>query len=70
MDISNLSTELEIFRRGHYRFTSKAGLNDLWIEVDFRNFDFEIAVLRYIGILLAKHYIPFRRLDFLIHCRE
>ena len=70
IDVSNISTELEIFRRNHYRFAGKVGLNDMWVEVDFRDYKFEIAVLKYIGILLSRHYKPFRRLDFLIHCRE
>ena len=42
------------------RFSSKAGINDIWIEVDFNNLDFEVAVIRYIQSCLGERYSPIR----------
>lgn len=69
-NISSISEELGIFRRREYYYSSTAGLNDMWIEVDFDNYEFETAVLKYIGYHLSRFYIPFRSYNFLTHCLE
>lgn len=41
-------------------FNAQAGYNDMWLEVDFNNQDFETAVVWYIKELLGNHYRPFK----------
>jgi hypothetical protein len=60
INISNLSDYLQRFRDHHYKFQSSQEFNDLWLEINLRNLDFEIAVVRYILFLLGQYYKPFR----------
>lgn len=64
-----ISEELRAFSKRNYRFTSRAGLNDMWIEIDFSDFEFEISVLKYLERILSRFYMPFRHTDFSIHCQ-
>jgi len=68
LDITSLSIELKRFKSKHYRFGSDAKINDMLLEVDFSDQDFEHAVVEYIKRLLERHYPPFGRDDIKQHC--
>jgi hypothetical protein len=65
---STISKELELFATNSYRFGAEAELNSLWLEVDFEDRSFELAVARHIRRLLMKHYTPFARARLTKHC--
>lgn len=54
--------------RGAHQFSSRAGLNDMWLEIDFNDSEFEMAVIRYIHHLLGRYYKPFQASQIEIHC--
>lgn len=60
IDVDTLSSELKKFCKGGYRFGSSTEVNDMWIEADFADTDFEEAVIRHILQLLSKRYGTFR----------
>jgi len=68
LDIASLSIELKRFKSKHYRFGSDPQTNDMLLEVDFSDQDFERAVVEYIKRLLTRHYAPFGRDDIKQHC--
>jgi hypothetical protein len=53
-----ISSELTRFREREYRFNSQSELNDMWIDIDFNDPDFEIAVVSHIRKLIGRHYEP------------
>ena len=71
LDIASLSIELKHFKSKHYRFASDSRINDMLLEIDFSDQDFECAVVKYIKRLLTKHYKRFGRYDIKQHsCSE
>jgi len=71
LGIASLSIELNRFKSKHYRFASDSRNNDMLLEVDFSDQDFEHAVVEYIKRLLTKHYGRFGRYDIKQHsCSE
>jgi hypothetical protein len=68
INIENLSTELQKFRDKQYPFTSTAQLNDMWLEIDLQDRDFEDAVAHYVQRLLGSHYKPFADALVAVHC--
>ena len=67
IDVGSISTELRKFRTKAYCFGSYP-YNDMWLEIDFQDRDFELAVLTFITKCLRQHYTPFRRVEPNIHC--
>ncbi len=65
---STLSAELERFAQKHYRFGADAESNDMWLRVEFDGAQFEAHVVEYVRVLLARHYIPFGRIQVEEHC--
>jgi hypothetical protein len=65
---ANISQELQSFVGGHYQFASTAEVNDMWVEIDFQDRDFELAVAAYVHRLLGKRHKPFARASISIHC--
>lgn len=61
LDVATLSAELKRFAAKDYRFGSNRDTNDMWLDVDFRDSVFELAVVEYVRKLLAGHYAPFGR---------
>ena len=59
ISLQNLSVELQKFGQGKYSFASKAENNDMWVEVNCQDEQFERAILSYIHRLLGKRYKPF-----------
>ena len=68
LNIRSLSSELGHFSDKTYRFASEADLNDMWLELDFRDAHFERALLDYVRLLLAQHYKPFATARVGEHC--
>ena len=65
---SNLSMELSKFSNRTYHFASETEHNDMWIEVDFGDENFELAVVDHIRWRLAVHYKPFVNARVSEHC--
>ena len=64
----HITTELGRFKDGHYRFASQADTNDMWLEIDFSDVAFELAVARHIHNLLGNRYKRFRDCSPEDHC--
>jgi len=60
INISTFSAVMTLFASGEVHFTSKAGFNDIWIDVDFDSLEFEEAVIRYVQEILGRRYKPLR----------
>jgi len=67
LDIETLSAELLKFNTKEHRFGTFPH-NDMWVEIDFMDRDFELAILRYICKILEQRYQPFESLVPNIHC--
>jgi hypothetical protein len=68
INTQTVSKELQNFKDGHYRFAAQAGLDSLWLEVDFGDEDFELAVVRHVRTLLMARYSPFETAEVKVHC--
>jgi hypothetical protein len=68
LETSTLSSELKKFEQKQYTFAADASRNDLWLEVDFGDLEFERAVVAYVKKILASHYTPFARASIDTHC--
>jgi hypothetical protein len=68
LDIGSLSSELSRFKANHYKFGSDAKTNDMRLDINFADYDFERAVVEYIKKLLSQHYMPFCRAKIIQHC--
>ena len=56
IDPSNISAELQRFSKKQYTFAANAAENDMWLELDFADADFEFAVLAYVHRLIGRYY--------------
>ena len=52
------SKEMADFEAGEFRFAATSELNDAWIELDFDDSEFEMAVGRHIQRLFGRRYKP------------
>jgi len=68
INTSTISAELQRFQNKGYSFAAQPAANDMWIEIDFSDPDFEKAVLEYVLRLLCKHYSLFAKAFVTIHC--
>jgi hypothetical protein len=68
INTKSISTELQAFAAKKYTFSATAKRNDMWINIDFADSDFELAVLAYVHRLLGKHYAPFASIRIAQHC--
>jgi len=59
INMSTISGEIRKFSNKEYVFAAHPGANDMWLEIDFENLNFERALLDYIHILIGKYYSPF-----------
>jgi hypothetical protein len=55
INVESLSEEIGRFKNKEYRFAADATNNDMWIEVDFGDADFEAAIIEYVRRLIGKH---------------
>ena len=69
LDSQTIGAEIENFREKKYRFAAQAGLNDMWLTLDFGDAEFEFAVVRFLLRALGQHYAPFRECEVGWHCR-
>lgn len=63
----SLSGELLKFE-SEYRFASEQRLNDMWLELDFGDAEFERALVEHIRKCLARRYTPLSRVNVSAHC--
>jgi hypothetical protein len=68
IDSNTISNEINQFAQRAYRFGSDETVNDMWLEIDFGDWDFELAVFDFIHRLLSKRYKPFRDAVRVQHC--
>ena len=59
MTVNTISVELANFMSRHYKFATTPAINDMWIEIDFKDRIFEEAVVHFIHRLLNR-YKPIR----------
>ena len=68
IDATSISAELQRVKVKGYTFAANRARNDMWIEVDFEDADFENAVIAYVHGLMGKHYSPLARVAVETHC--
>lgn len=54
------SEVLTLFIDGEVNFASTSDINDCWLEVDFGDMEFELAVVKFIQTVLGRRYAPLR----------
>jgi hypothetical protein len=64
----SISDELKNFSDRKYRFAAYPERNDLWLEIEFQDQAFEMAVLELICRILGKQYQRLADLEPQIHC--
>jgi len=68
MNITNIRHELQKFKDKQYQFKPESAFNDMWLEIDFQDEEFEMAVAGYVHRLLGQHYKPFSDSHLTTHC--
>ena len=58
IDARNFSSEIQPFILKQMKFESKAGLSDLYVEIDFDDEQFEMETGKFIQRLLGQRYKP------------
>ena len=66
--VRSISDELLKFATGQYAFGSRPANNDMWIQIDFGDTDFEEAVLQFTLHLVCQRYSRFAGIDVRRHC--
>lgn len=68
IDIDSASTELGRFANKKHAFSSNSKSNDMWLEIEFEDAEFEKSVLKYVRRLIGKHYAPLGEAKLTTHC--
>lgn len=68
IDSQSISAQLRGFSEGRYAFAAKQSQNDMWIEADFGDPEFEAAVVDYVHRLIGARYRPLARVEVVRHC--
>lgn len=63
---TTFSREVKKFE-GFYRFAAKREANDMWVQVDFGDIDFEVQVVAHLIKILSRRYRPFNGIKPKIH---
>jgi hypothetical protein len=63
-----ISQELENFLEKRYSFFSAPEGNDMWLEIDFRDEEFEKAAALFIKKLIGKNYVRISAATPTTHC--
>ena len=63
-----ITVEFARFSRKEYTFAANQDENDMWLEIDFDDAEFERAVLKYIHCLIGANYTPLARVEIATHC--
>jgi len=59
-----MSKELLEFAENNHSFASHPEVNDMWLQIDCDDDDFELAVCSFVQRKLAERYTPFRKAEF------
>lgn len=68
VNINNLGEQLSKFIKNEIIFTSKAGLNGLWLDVRLENEDQDRSFVVIVQALLGIKYQPLARAEISQHC--
>ena len=68
LNLKSFSDEITNFINQEYKFASTSSLNDMWIEIDFGDNEFEMGIVKYVQKLLGKYYSPLRDCAIKEHC--
>ena len=68
IDRTNIATEIQNFGSKKYMFAAEPARNDIWLETEFADTEFETAVISYIHRLLGKQYSRMGRAVLQEHC--
>jgi hypothetical protein len=64
---ATISTELLKFASKEYHFAANTEGNDLWLDLDFQDPEFESALVRHIQTIIRRFYKPFERVIVEVH---
>ncbi len=59
IDLSSFPSEIQKFQNNIYSFAAQPATNDMWLEIDFFDQQFERLIFEYIRRLLGNKYAPF-----------
>ena len=65
---ATLSDELRRFSERQVDFAAAKGINDMCLDLEFADPEFELALVRHIQKILSERYSPFGRVEVQIHC--
>ncbi len=68
IDPSSVCAELQRFRGKGYTLAANSAGNDMWLEADLGDTDFEAFVIAYVHRLIGKHYSPLAKVAIENHC--
>jgi len=68
IESDSIGVELERFRQSEYGFAAEAASNDMWLDVDCGDLEFEKAVVHYVQRMLGARYQPFKDARVEEHC--
>ena len=65
---TSITLEIQRFGSKHYRFASDATFNDMWVQVNFADAVFEMAVVNFLHRLISRNYSRFKASHLKTHC--
>ena len=68
LNTDTLSRELRRFRNNEYRFMTKAGMNDIWLILDFQDAEYENALASYLKRLVGQGLRTTANWELQVHC--
>ena len=68
VNTDSLSRELRRFRNNEYRLLDNAGMNDVWLILDFQDAEFENALAGYLKRLVARGHKTAVDWELQVHC--
>lgn len=68
INTDSLSRELRRFRKNEYPFVAEAGMNDMWLILDFQDEEFENALAHYLKRLVGTRLETAGNWDVQMHC--
>jgi hypothetical protein len=63
-----ISSQLKRLAAKYYIFGAQARTNDMWLDIDFGDPEFEAAVTKYIKRIVGRHYKPLESAKIARHC--
>jgi hypothetical protein len=68
VNAASFSAEIQKFTTHQHLFASHSGANNMWVDLDFNDADFEEASVRYINRLLSEYYSGWNNAEIEWHC--